>query len=81
MKGTILRDLTPEKHHWISETILAGTKVERFEGCTYGCVSPAGVAVILQGKDYFIEVPIDAVSWETELGIENNGTHVVAGRD
>jgi hypothetical protein len=64
MAGIILRDLTPEKHHWISETIPAGTQVQEFMGCTYGCISPEGIAVVLPNKDYFIEVPLDAVKWE-----------------
>lgn len=65
MAGTILYDLTPEKYHWIRETIPAGAEVEEFRGCTYGCISPEGIAVSLKGQDHFTEVPVDAVRWET----------------
>jgi hypothetical protein len=64
MKGTILRELTPEQYYWISEIIPVGTEVKEFMGCTYGCISPSGIAVVLPDADYFTEVPIDAVKWE-----------------
>ena len=64
--GTITRDLKPEDYHWISKTIPEGTTAKEYMGCTYGCISPEGIAVILPGTDYFTEVPIEAVVWEDE---------------
>jgi hypothetical protein len=65
-KGIITRDLKPKDYYWLSEIIPTGTVVDEFMGCTYGCISSKGVAIILPGVDYFIEVPRYAVKWEVQ---------------
>jgi hypothetical protein len=61
-KGTLKRDLNES---WNAGS-KAGDTVYQFWGCTYGCISPGGVAVTRNPSgDYpFFEVPANAVKWE-----------------
>lgn len=61
MKGTILFDLHDE---W-NDGVKAGDVVYRFDGYTYGCISPGGIAVTMEpDKHPFFEVPAISVVWE-----------------
>jgi hypothetical protein len=42
---TTARDITPEECHWLDETVPAGKTVFEYTDNTYGCISPAGIAV------------------------------------
>jgi len=55
------REVTVAECTWLSEDVPAGTKLHRYSGCTYGCISPAGQAVSLDGKTPFFELPITAL--------------------
>lgn len=56
LDGTLAPEFTP------------GMIVHEYRGATYGCVTPAGVAVTLQpGTTPFYEVPRDAVEDVTDL--------------
>lgn len=57
-----IRDVTKEECQWLDDTIKKGTEVFEYTKCTYGCVSPQGVAVTLEeGKEPFIELPKEAL--------------------
>lgn len=68
MKGTINRRL-PETENYSGRVIEAGEKVRLFEGCTYGCIAPGGIAVTfsMSGGNPFFEVPENSVDWERSL--------------
>jgi hypothetical protein len=55
------RKVTREECHWLDADVDAGTVVTRFDGCTYGCVSPGGVAVTFVDGGPFCELPADAL--------------------
>ena len=61
--GTINRDLTEKDTGGMD--VAQGTPVWEFEGITYGCVSPHGIAVSFKsdGSTPFQEVPRDSVDW------------------
>ncbi len=59
----VLRDVTPAECWWLDAVIPAGTTVFRFDKPTYGCVTPAGIAVsLVEGEYPFFELPLDAVA-------------------
>ncbi len=62
-KLVAIRDITIRECPWLREKILAGTVLTEFQGHTYGCVGPTGVAVKLINDEHepFYEVPEDAV--------------------
>lgn len=62
--GTINRRITKEECHWIPRNIDVGEHVTEYRGCTYGCVSPSGEAVIIDGIEGFLEVPSNSITWE-----------------
>lgn len=62
MEKILNRDVTTQECDWLDEEIKKGTTVYEFHGCTYGCVSPGGVAVTLEdGKAPFFEIPADSI--------------------
>lgn len=67
MKLTLNRDVTVAECPWLHSDIPIGTVVYRFDGCTYGCISPLGVAVTFEpGDPPFLEVPRNALSLSTD---------------
>jgi len=58
----ITRDVTKSECHWLDKDWPAGSRVFRYTGPTYGCVSPRGIAVSEKPDETpFFEVPRDAV--------------------
>lgn len=55
-----VRDITPEECPWLRDTVPAGTELFVVSD-TYGCCSPAGIAVERAEKGPYFEVPRDAV--------------------
>ena len=55
------RIVTREECPWLDADVPEGTKVERFTGCTYGCVG-AGIAVTFEPGGPFSELPRTALS-------------------
>ncbi|WP_460791122.1 hypothetical protein [Nocardioides maradonensis] len=54
--------MTPDECSWLWESIPAGTVVHEYTGHTYGCISPAGIAVSdVLDKEPFFEIPLDAI--------------------
>lgn len=65
-KGIIKRTLTTDECEWLDENIPEGTTIYKYDGPTYGIVSPSGIAISIEpGKTPFLEVPQDAVDWLT----------------
>lgn len=65
MKGITNRFLNM-KENYSGVPINPGTEIYRYDGHTYGCISPDGVAVSFEdGKTPFFEVPADSVDWES----------------
>lgn len=57
-----IRDVTVEECGWLSRDYKSGEEVYEFTGVTYGCISPAGVAVSeFDGENPFYEIPLDAI--------------------
>lgn len=67
MKGIITRTITKAECPWLDSDVVAGEKVHKFIGTTYGVVGD-GVPVSRVGAmDYpFFEIPQDAVEWFDE---------------
>lgn len=64
VRGMIVRDVTPREYDWLEKPISAGRSIFKYLGCTYGCISPNGVAVSdKDGETPFYEVPLDSVRW------------------
>lgn len=55
---TVMRDVTMQECRWLNADVPAGTKVYRWTGPTYGCISDEGIAVTLvRGREPFLELP------------------------
>jgi hypothetical protein len=62
MKYEVIRDVTVSECHWLKDDVKKGTVVYEYNGYTYGCVSPGGVACTLQkGQTPFFELPYDSI--------------------
>lgn len=58
----VTRTVTKTECHWLDQDIEAGTTVYRYDGCTYGCISPGGVAVTAEPHvTPFFELPRSAL--------------------
>lgn len=56
------RDVTVEECPWLDADLIAGTVVWSYDGYTYGCVRPSGIAVTAKAAETpFFEVPEDAI--------------------
>jgi hypothetical protein len=54
--------VTKKECHWLDEDMKKGSFVYRYEDCTYGLISPGGVAVtLIDGELPFFELPFDAL--------------------
>jgi len=60
---TTTRVVTQEECPWLDMDLPLGTVVYEFYDCTYGCVSPTGVAVKLKDDPHepFYEIPVNSV--------------------
>jgi hypothetical protein len=57
------RDVTPKECTWLENTCVKGTIVYEYQGYTYGCVTPGGMAVTLvENETPFFELPVDALA-------------------
>ncbi len=69
MKGELNRNLTTQECPGRKEPLEKGEIIYKFQGETYGWISPNGVAVTSdkngKKKGVFYEVPIDAIEWDT----------------
>lgn len=62
MRLITVREITRRECSWLHSDISAGSEVFAFGKNTYGCISPAGVAVSLVEDEYpFFELPRNGV--------------------
>lgn len=58
----LIRDVTQKECSWLPHTFWEGDWVYEYEGCTYGCITPNGIAItIIPDKTPFYEIPLSAV--------------------
>lgn len=58
----VTRDITPKECPWLDKTIVTGTIVHEYNGYTYGCIAPEGIAVTtVKDETPFFEVPFAAL--------------------
>ena len=58
----LTREVTRTECHWLTEDIPAGEIFWTFDGETYGCISPTGIAVSRELDEYpFFEIPRTAI--------------------
>ena len=61
-KLRMTRNVTQAECKWLDRDLKEGEVVFEYDGHTYGCVTPTGVAVTMQrNKLPFFEVPGDSV--------------------
>lgn len=65
MRGRTNRFLSIEENY-SGVPINPGTPVYSYDGCTYGCIGPNGVAVSFDGKEPFFEIPANSVTWDSD---------------
>ena len=70
MKYVLTRNITPYECPWLEEDILEGRVVEEYEGATYGCISPGGIACCYHQSGPFFELPRNALKEMKEQGNE-----------
>ena len=58
----LTRNVTITECDWLARDMKAGEVVFPYRGCTYGCITPSGRAVSLNGDMPFFELPEDALS-------------------
>lgn len=59
------RDVTKKECSWLEDTIEKGTLVFEYNGHTYGCISPDGMAVTLQmNTTPFFELPKNTLEFD-----------------
>lgn len=61
MRYTLIRDVTREECSWLDMDLKAGDEVQSFDGYTYGCIGPDGVACTFGGDHPFFELPRNAI--------------------
>ena len=63
MKYRVTRVIKTSECHWLANDIQPDEEFYRFNGCTYGCVSAAGVACSSDPSpdSKFFELPTDAL--------------------
>lgn len=58
----LTRPVTIAECPWLDADLAEGTVVWSYDNCTYGCVSPGGIAVTAKAAETpFFEVPEDAI--------------------
>lgn len=59
----LVRDVLRSECPWLDRDLRAGERLFRYPGYTYGCVSPAGIAMTEEaGQTPFFEVPREALA-------------------
>jgi hypothetical protein len=60
----VTRTVTTDECDWLDRDVIEGELVVAFFGCTYGCISPNGIAVSRTGPldNPFFELPRDAIA-------------------
>jgi len=53
----LIRPVDRAECPWLDRDFSRGERVYRFDGATYGCVSPSGMACSLDGETPFFELP------------------------
>lgn len=61
MRYQLTRDVGMDECPWLGRDYAAGEVVFRYSGVTYGCISPSGEPVSLDGEIPFFELPRDAL--------------------
>lgn len=61
--GKLNRDVTKNECFWLDKNYKNGTPVKICTE-TYGCVSENGYGVYLEGNDFFLEIPKNAIDWD-----------------
>lgn len=61
MSHRLLRDVKMSECHWLPRDLRKGETVSLYQGHTYGCISPGGVAVNVANHQGFTEIPMDAL--------------------
>ena len=65
MKYKLNRNVTIEECDWLKRDMEKGEIVFSFGGCTYGCVSPNGIACTeVKNETPFFELPEDCLTLE-----------------
>lgn len=57
----VIRTVTPEECPWLDAPVGEGTKVDKYYGHTYGCITNSGEAVRIPGIEGFVELPKSAL--------------------
>ncbi len=57
----LTRDITTHECPWLEETVLKDRVVEKYEGATYGCIGPGGMACCYHQNGPFFELPANAL--------------------
>lgn len=57
----VTQTIFKDEHPWLPRDFTEGELLEPYVGCTYGSITPAGVAIREPGTDRFLEVPRAAV--------------------
>ena len=61
-KCKLIRDVTMDECKWLQQDFKKGDTIYRYNGCTYGCISPDGSAfTLVKDEEPFFELPNDAV--------------------
>lgn len=61
IKFKVIREVSVDECAWLDESVHIGEIVYKFDGCTYGCISPNGIAVKYNENAPFFELPKDAL--------------------
>ena len=61
-KHTLTRDVSKKECPWLDNDLKRGSTVYTYDGCTYGVISPSGMAVSFDGNTPFFEIPLDSVT-------------------
>lgn len=63
-KGILNRDINQTECDWLDRDFKKGETVYKYQGYTYGVISPDGEAfTIVDGIEPFFELPIDAITF------------------
>lgn len=64
--GVLTRNVTKTECSWLPNDLIKGTAVFQYIGPTWSCITPQGVAVLLDPHEEFpfFEVPINAVVFD-----------------
>lgn len=61
LKVKLNRTITMKECPWLDRDFAVGEELFTYTGATYGCISPSGTALSLDGETPFFEIPVDAI--------------------